>query len=173
MIFNILYAVKEEWKDRLAISAEDYLHGLISLVNELVCLSIDPCKTLPRCPFPRFVSRTIISPSLVRRSISVVQSCPILSKPDYIRLTTIGTVSPCCECGNAWKLRRTYQNINFRKRSFCGFLDGKSMTCCSQRETVFHTSTQLNLKNDTLRRRFDSLKYDIKKIEEGKHFRTI
>jgi hypothetical protein len=27
--------------------------------------------------------------------------------------------------------------------------------------------TQLNLKNDTLRRRFDSLKYDIKKIEEG------
>jgi len=26
---------------------------------------------------------------------------------------------------------------------------------------------QLNLKNDPLRRRFDSLKYDIKKIEEG------
>lgn len=26
---------------------------------------------------------------------------------------------------------------------------------------------QLNLKNDTLRRRFDSLKYDLKKIEEG------
>lgn len=26
---------------------------------------------------------------------------------------------------------------------------------------------QLNLKNDTLRRRYDSLKYDIKKIEEG------
>jgi len=28
--------VKEEWKDRLAIPPEDYLHGLISLVNELV-----------------------------------------------------------------------------------------------------------------------------------------
>ena len=27
--------------------------------------------------------------------------------------------------------------------------------------------SQLNLKNDTLRRRYDSLKYDIKKIEEG------
>jgi hypothetical protein len=26
---------------------------------------------------------------------------------------------------------------------------------------------QLNLKNDTLRRRFDSLKYDMKKVEEG------
>jgi hypothetical protein len=29
---------------------------------------------------------------------------------------------------------------------------------------------QLNLKNDALRRRYDSLKYDIKKIEEGKCF---
>lgn len=29
------------------------------------------------------------------------------------------------------------------------------------------TATQLNLKNDTLRRRYDSLKYDLKKIEEG------
>ena len=27
----------------------------------------------------------------------------------------------------------------------------------------------MNLKNDTLRRRFDSIKYDIKKIEEGKY----
>jgi hypothetical protein len=30
-----------------------------------------------------------------------------------------------------------------------------------------HVVLQLNLKNDTLRRRFDSLKYDIKKVEEG------
>ena len=29
------------------------------------------------------------------------------------------------------------------------------------------TVAQLNLKNDTLRRRYDSLKYDLKKIEEG------
>jgi len=28
-------------------------------------------------------------------------------------------------------------------------------------------SAKLNLKNDLLRRRFDSLKYDIKKVEEG------
>ena len=39
ILFDSL-TVKEEWKDRLAISAEDYLHGLISLVNELVRLSI-------------------------------------------------------------------------------------------------------------------------------------
>lgn len=30
--------VKEEWNDRFAIAVEDYLHGLISLVNELVRL---------------------------------------------------------------------------------------------------------------------------------------
>jgi hypothetical protein len=29
------------------------------------------------------------------------------------------------------------------------------------------TIYQLNLKNDTLRRRFDALKYDLKKLEEG------
>lgn len=31
--------VKDEWKDRFTLTAEDYLHGLISLVNELVCLA--------------------------------------------------------------------------------------------------------------------------------------
>lgn len=30
--------VREDWSDRFAISAEDYLHGIISLVNELVGL---------------------------------------------------------------------------------------------------------------------------------------
>ena len=29
-------SVKVEWKDRFTLTAEDYLHGLISLVNELV-----------------------------------------------------------------------------------------------------------------------------------------
>lgn len=28
--------VKEEWKDRVALPVEDYLHGVISVVNELV-----------------------------------------------------------------------------------------------------------------------------------------
>lgn len=35
--------------------------------------------------------------------------------------------------------------------------------CCS----CLRNFVQLNLKNDTLRRRYDTLKYDIKKIEEG------
>jgi hypothetical protein len=31
-----LCSVDDEWKDRVAIATEDYLHGVISLVNELV-----------------------------------------------------------------------------------------------------------------------------------------
>lgn len=31
-------SVKDEWKDRFSLTAEDYLHGLITLVNELVRL---------------------------------------------------------------------------------------------------------------------------------------
>lgn len=48
MLITNLNIVKEEWKDRLAISAEDYLHGLISLVNELVCLLIVAAGRCPR-----------------------------------------------------------------------------------------------------------------------------
>jgi len=87
---NIL-GIKEEWKDRLAISAEDYLHGVISLINELSRLAVN-AVTLGNFDEP------------IRISI-------------------------------------------FVKDLFAGF-------------------SMLNLKNDTLRRRFDSLKYDIKKIEE-------
>lgn len=43
-----------------------------------------------------------------------------------------------------------------------GLMEGKSTL------HVWTNCAQLNLKNDLLRRRFDSLKYDIKKIEEGK-----
>lgn len=35
-----MISVKDEWSDRLAIYAEDYLHGIISLVNELVRLKL-------------------------------------------------------------------------------------------------------------------------------------
>ncbi|KAG6334082.1 hypothetical protein ID866_5014 [Astraeus odoratus] len=83
--------VKEEWKDRFCIAVEDYLHGLITMVNELSRLAVN-AVTLGDYQAP------------IRISI-------------------------------------------FVKDLFAGF-------------------TMLNLKNDTLRRRFDSLKYDLKKIEE-------
>ncbi|EGN98397.1 hypothetical protein SERLA73DRAFT_183383 [Serpula lacrymans var. lacrymans S7.3] len=83
--------IKQEWKDRFALPVEDYLHGLISLVNELSRLAVN-AVTLGNFEEP------------IRISI-------------------------------------------FVKDLFAGF-------------------SMLNLKNDTLRRRFDSLKYDIKKIEE-------
>ncbi|KDQ25776.1 hypothetical protein PLEOSDRAFT_1044661 [Pleurotus ostreatus PC15] len=83
--------IQEEWAGRFVLPAEDYLHGLISLVNELSRLAVN-AVTLGN-----------------------------FQEPIKISL--------------------------FVKEIFAGF-------------------AQLNLKNDTLRRRYDSLKYDIKKIEE-------
>ncbi|KIK03351.1 hypothetical protein K443DRAFT_676835 [Laccaria amethystina LaAM-08-1] len=83
--------LKDEWQDRVALPAEDYLHGIISLVNELSRLAVN-AVTLGNFDEP------------IRISI-------------------------------------------FVKNLFAGF-------------------SMLNLKNDTLRRRYDGLKYDIKKIEE-------
>ncbi|KIM43331.1 hypothetical protein M413DRAFT_18387 [Hebeloma cylindrosporum] len=83
--------IREEWSDRMTLPVEDYLHSLISLVNELSRLAVN-AVTLGNFEEP------------IRISI-------------------------------------------FVKDLFAGF-------------------SMLNLKNDTLRRRFDSLKYDLKKIEE-------
>ncbi|KAI0269829.1 Translin [Gloeopeniophorella convolvens] len=83
--------IKEEWKDRFALTPEDYLHGVITVINEL--------------------SRLVVN------------------------AVTLGDFEA--------PLRVSV----FAKEVFAGF-------------------TMLNLKNDLLRRRFDSLKYDIKKIEE-------
>lgn len=83
--------IKDEWKERFALTAEDYLHGLISLINELSRLSVN--------------------------------SVTLGDFEEPLRISS------------------------FVKDLFAGF-------------------SMLNLKNDLLRRRFDSLKYDIKKIEE-------
>ncbi|KAJ7250876.1 Translin [Mycena haematopus] len=86
-----ILGIREEWKDRFSLPVEDYLHGLISMVNELSRYAIN-AVTLGQFEEPVRIS-------------------------------------------------------NFVKEIFSGF-------------------TMLNLKNDSLRRRFDSLKYDLKKIEE-------
>ncbi|KDR82677.1 hypothetical protein GALMADRAFT_238164 [Galerina marginata CBS 339.88] len=86
-----ILGIKAEWNDRMSLPVEDYLHSLISLVNELSRLAVN-AVTLGNFEEP------------IKISI-------------------------------------------FVKELFAGF-------------------SMLNLKNDTLRRRFDSLKYDIKKIEE-------
>ncbi|KAF8583113.1 Translin [Ramaria rubella] len=88
---NELLGIKDEWRDRFYLQAEDYLLGLISLINELS-----------------------------RYCVNVV---------------TMGNYEEPIKISN------------FVKDLFAGF-------------------SMLNLKNDLLRRRFDSLKYDIKKIEE-------
>ncbi|TFY66728.1 hypothetical protein EVG20_g4364 [Dentipellis fragilis] len=88
---NTQLGIKEEWKDRFTLGVEDYLHGVITMVNELSRLAVN-AVTLGDFEAP-------------------------------IRISV------------------------FVKDVFAGF-------------------SMLNLKNDILRRRFDSLKYDIKKIEE-------
>ncbi|KAI6122504.1 Translin [Pisolithus croceorrhizus] len=80
-----ILGIKEEWKDKFSIAVEDYLHGLITMVNELSRLAVNS--------------------------------------------VTLGDYEAPIEIS----------------------LFAKNL---------------LNLKNDLLRRRFDSLKYDLKKIEE-------
>lgn len=38
-MMQLILSVRDDWKDRFDLPAEDYLHGLISLVNELVHIS--------------------------------------------------------------------------------------------------------------------------------------
>ena len=35
-MLRILIAVKPEWEGRMELAAEDYLHGIINVINELV-----------------------------------------------------------------------------------------------------------------------------------------
>ncbi|KAI0822259.1 Translin [Trametes gibbosa] len=86
-----ILGIKTDWQDRFTLSVEDYLHGVINLVNELSRLAVN-AVTLGD-----------------------------FDQPIKISL--------------------------FVKDVFAGF-------------------SMLNLKNDLLRRRYDSLKYDIKKVEE-------
>ncbi|KAI8978690.1 Translin [Trametes punicea] len=86
-----LLGINPSWQDRFALVVEDYLHGIISLVNELSRLAVN--------------------------SVTLGN----FDQPIKISL--------------------------FVKDVFAGF-------------------SMLNLKNDLLRRRYDSLKYDLKKIEE-------
>ncbi|TDL22218.1 Translin [Rickenella mellea] len=86
-----ILGIKPEWNERLYLQVEDYLHGLISVVNELSRLAVNS-----------------------------------VTMGDFDQPIRISM---------------------FVKDLFAGF-------------------SMLNLKNNDLRRRFDSLKYDIKKIEE-------
>jgi len=83
--------IEDSWKDRFYLQVEDYLHGLILLINELSRLAVN--------------------------------------------MVTLGNYDA------------PHKINSFVKDLFSAF-------------------QLLNLKNDSLRRRFDSIKYDVKKIEE-------
>ncbi|KAG8890651.1 hypothetical protein FRB98_006154 [Tulasnella sp. 332] len=88
---SIQLGIQKDWADRLVLATEDYLHGVITLINELSRLAVN----------------------------SVTMG--VYDMPSKISL--------------------------FVKDLHAGF-------------------SMLNLKNDSLRRRFDSIKYDVKRIEE-------
>lgn len=129
---NII-SVEEKWSDRLALPAEDYLHGLITVVNELVC------SQFLQCVIP-------VSYDMTMQSRLAVNAVTLGNFDEPIKISI------------------------FVKDLFTGFsmVNSIALRPLSSLILVFLLqSNQLNLKNDTLRRRFDSLKYDIKKIEEG------
>lgn len=130
MEFGIKPTAKEDSKDRFLVTTEDYLHGLISLVNELVILQI----AASRSPYSN--SRNPQS----RLAVNAV---------------TLGN------------FQQPIQISIFVKDLFAGFSQAHILVASliNSAEKLIHL--QLNLKNDSLRRRFDSLKYDMKKIEEG------
>ena len=123
--------VKDETKDRFALPAEDYLHGIVGLVNELV----RKCSQLVR-------TRVVWANTPPLQSRLAVNSVTLgnFEEPIKISLFVREIFAGFTVVGHPYR--------------FMGF-------------SAHATARQLNLKNDALRRRFDSLKYDIKKIEEG------
>ncbi|KAN0087469.1 Translin [Tylopilus felleus] len=109
---GVVLGIKEEWSDRFSIATEDYLHGLISLVNELSRLAVN-AVTLGDYEAPLRIS--------------------VFVKDLYAGFSMVTL--------------------------FKAFVAGFDIP-------FFRHRIKLNLKNDNLRRRFDSLKYDLKKIEE-------
>ena len=127
---STLHTVQDEWKDRFTLSIEDYLHGLITLVNELVRMLVRP----------------------VQKAVSI--DCFFLLKVKVGRQRSHPRQFPGAG-----------QNIDLRKRFIRWIYNGSGLLP----KYLYPTNTclKLNLKNDLLRRRFDGLKYDMKKIEEG------
>jgi hypothetical protein len=121
------FPVREEWKDRFSLVPEDYLHGVITVINELV-------RTHPSSLYMR-----IHNSDKSRLAVNAV---------------TLGDFDA--------PLRISA----FAKEVFTGFSMVRELLLHAY-DVLIRMDPQLNLKNDPLRRRFDSLKYDIKKIEEG------
>jgi hypothetical protein len=113
--------VKPEWADHFKLTTEDYLHSVISLVNELVSI----------------LSFLFVSIALDRSLTNII--ILYLSPRKQARLCPNSIVNSDFEL----PLRIS----KFSKEIHAGF-------------------GLLNLKNDSLRKRFDGMKYDIKKMEE-------
>ncbi len=126
--FSNALPVREEWQDKFSLVPEDYLHGIITVINELV-----------RTHSPLLCVGAYNS----EKSRLAVNAVTLGDFETPLRISV------------------------FAKEVFTGF----SVVCAPLRPRYPYSHRyipKLNLKNDPLRRRFDTLKYDIKKIEEGK-----
>jgi hypothetical protein len=79
----------------------------------------------------------------------------------WLRQISVKISRQCC---HSWQFWRTNQDFNLRQGHICRLHNGIHLL---KFYFIALIISQLNLKNDTLRRRYDSLKYDIKKVEEG------
>lgn len=147
--YHLTLLVKDEWKDRFVLVVEDYLHGLISLVNELVSLTI-------------FKKNYCFLPTSFQHIFASIYPCADAFSSLLIIVQSRLAVN-AVTLGN---FEAPIQISIFVKDLFAGF-SMVSLKCISDVSLHEIDGVQLNLKNDTLRRRFDSLKYDLKKIEEG------
>lgn len=128
--------MQEEWRDHFFLSTEDYLHSLISLVNELVSNSSRPLLVLPiprKNKGGRFSS--LGCDSELTKGVARLVQLPEQSRLAINRVTMGDYAAPV-------------QYSKFAKELSNAF-------------------GLLNLKNDSLRKRFDSIKYDVKRLEEG------
>ena len=120
--------MKSEWHDRVHVQVEDYLHGVVSVVNELV-------------------------------GHIIYALCILLTQPCEVSIS--------CQLGDNGELRRTIQDPRLCRRRLRWVLYGMCSLQLTASPHIPNVPPQLNLKNDVLRKRFDGLKYDLKKIEEG------
>ena len=85
-----IFPVKEEWADRFSVAVEDYLHGLISLVNELVNED---------CPFSVFRKMQNWPPQLTLLLVTTCRQCS-----DARRLRSTTSYLGLCERSLCWVL---------------------------------------------------------------------
>lgn len=150
--------VQDSWREKFFLPTEEYLHSLISLMNELVSglasgSALRPLKLIilpARCVVPTgYQSRDARRLCLARLILSV----RFTVLPSSLSHPPLVSAYPSFFCRLRAQADPSQSNPLRLTHSFSKELS-----------TAFGL---LNLKNDSLRKRFDGIKYDVKKLEES------